>query len=86
MTNKEMLDALSRLQSVPITVCKDRYEAEELYWQVAELGWALMEATDIAAVSKREFMDKQAEMFERAWEMVHKGEKVLVEDWPDMLE
>lgn len=93
MTKDDMLTAISKLQAMAIAVSKDRDEAYGTYWQAADLGWALMQATGIAAVTREEFEAKQEELFEVGWAMLKKNvtidkhmRKYLADYWPEVIE
>lgn len=94
MTKDEMLDAISKLQATALMVSDEMDDAYGMYWQAADLGWALMQATGIAAVTREEFEKKQEEMFHIGWKMTKKPGitidrwmgKYLADYWPEVLE
>lgn len=94
MTKDEMLDAISKLQATALMVAQDKDDAYGMYWQTADLGWALMQATGIAAVTREEFEQKQEELFDIGWRMVRQPgvtkdkwmTKYLADYWPEVLE
>lgn len=89
MTKDQMLEAISKLQSIPFMYCNTKAEAEDLYWQIADLGWSLMVATNVNAVNREQFEEKQAALFDIAWRMARgkkEEQKEFVDEWPDVIE
>ena len=88
MTNSEMLDAISKLQAMGLAMGRDRDDAYGMYWQAADLGWALMQATGIAAVTREQFEEKQERLFEMGWDMLRRNDKQkpVADEWPEVLE